>query len=168
MRAARPDEMDLVIAIDDDAIAHYATAGITFDLAADHPFAVAEYARWTAALTSGDVFFSLAGGEPVGFAVMGLVDGEPYLEQLSVRRAAMRRGHGSALFVRALDWARARSDGGLWLNTYGHLSWNRPFYERRGFVLVAESEWRTEMRGVVAAQRAVLPRPEQRVVMRHA
>lgn len=168
VRAARVDEMDTVVAIDDDALEHYPSEGLVIDLAPDHPFAIAEHARWRAALASGDVFLALEAEVPVGIAVMGTVDGEPYLEQLSVRRDAMRRGLGGALIEQALRWARARSSGGLWLNTYGHLSWNRPFYERRGFVVVSESDWRPEMRAIVATQRAYLPRPEQRVVMHHA
>jgi GNAT superfamily N-acetyltransferase len=167
VRVARADEMDVVIAIDDDALKHYPSEGLVIDLAANHPFAIAEHARWSAALASGDVFLALYDEVPVGIAVMGTVDGEPYLEQLSVRRDAMKRGHGSRLIRRALAWARARA-GGLWLNTYGHLSWNRPFYARRGFVVVPEGAWRPEMRAVVEEQRLVLPRPEQRVVMHHA
>ena len=74
------------------------------------------------------------------------------------------RGVGTALLETAFRWADARG-AGLWLNTYGHLSWNRPFYERRGFLLVPEAEWRAEMRTVVQEQRANLPLPDQRVVM---
>lgn len=165
LRVASLGEMGTLTSIDDDALQHYPTEGLVIDLTADHPFAIAEQARWSRALAMGDVWFSLERGVPVGVAVLGTIDGDPYLDQLSVRRSAMGRGHGSRLVAHALAWARARSHGGLWLNTYGHLSWNRPFYERRGFRVVPEREWRAEMRAVVEAQRACLPRPEERVVM---
>lgn len=165
LRVAAGSEMDTLLSIDDDALQHYPSEGLVIDLRDDHPFALAERARWARALAAGDVVFSLEEGVPVGVAVLGTMDGEPYLDQLSVRRSAMRHGHGSRLVAHALAWARARSRAGLWLNTYGHLSWNRPYYERRGFRVIPEAEWKPEMRGTIEAQRACLPRPEERVVM---
>jgi GNAT superfamily N-acetyltransferase len=138
---------------------------VTIDLPPHHPFIVTERARWGASLRAGDVFFAdEAGIGPVGVAVLGRMDGEPYLDQISVRLEYVERGVGSALLQSAVSWAAPRGRG-LWLNTYGHLSWNRPFYERRGFALVDERSWNPEMRAVVAEQRATLPCPEQRVVM---
>lgn len=169
IRSATERELETLFAVDDDAFTLYETEGLIIDLPATHPFALAERARWTQSLRRGDAFFAIDdAGEPIGFATMDVVDGSAYLDQLSVRRAAMKRGVGSALIEAAMGWARARFDDGLWLNTYGHLSWNRPFYERRGFHVVEESAWRPEMRAIIAEQRACLPRPEQRVVMHRA
>jgi GNAT superfamily N-acetyltransferase len=39
----------------------------------------------------------------------------------------MRQGLGRRLVRQAIDWAGPEP---LWLTTYAHLSWNRPFYER--------------------------------------
>lgn len=165
IRMASPDEMDTVLAVDEDACRRYATAGVTIDLPPHHPFIVAERTRWSVSLRSGDVFLAEAVGTgPVGVAVLGRLDGEPYLDQISVRLEHIQRGVGSVLLQNAVSWA-ARRGRGLWLNTYGHLAWNRPFYERRGFALVDERSWNPEMRAVVAEQRASLPFPEQRVVM---
>ena len=102
-------------------------------------------------------------------------EGAPYLEQLSVRRAAMGRGLGRRLLGHAIARAReyeARrgmgSSGRLWLTTYGHLRWNRPFYAREGFVVVPEAAWPVGIAHHVAEQRRCLPDPEQRIAMRRA
>ena len=165
IRTGEPDEVGTIFAIDEDACRRYETAGAVMDLKADHPFVLAERGRWRASLLSGDVFLAehtVRG--PVGIAVMGWMDGEPYLDQLSVRLEHAGRGIGSTLLEAAVGWARRRAPR-IWLNTYGHLSWNRPFYERRGFVLVDEPSWNPEMRATVETQRASLPWPDQRVVM---
>jgi GNAT superfamily N-acetyltransferase len=169
IRRARPGELAVLQDIDDDSCDLYHAAGLAIDLSPEHAFVVAERARWTASLAAGDVFAAVdADDAPVGFAALTRVDGAPYLDQLSVRCAAMRRGLGGQLLTAAIAWASARSSEGLWLNTYGHLAWNAPFYARHGFVLVPEAAWRPQMCAIVAEQRAALPAPHHRVVMHRA
>lgn len=167
IRKAGPDDFGLMLSIDDDASRRYALHGYALGLKDGDLFVLAEQARWRASLEAGDVFIAETdAGGGIGIAVLGLKDGQPYLDQLSVRLDAMGRGVGDALLREAIGWARARG-APLTLNTYGHLPWNRPFYERRGFVVVPEAAWGPEMRAIIAEQRACLPDPEQRVVMRH-
>lgn len=167
LRVARPDEVDLLVAIDDDAGALYADFGIHLELEADDPFVLLERERWLAALRAGRVQLAVtASGEAVGFAALGSVDGAPYLDQLSVRRAFMRQGLGSRLLASALQ--ASAGQGALWLTTYAHLPFNRPFYERAGFVVVPEAECGPELRATLGLQRRSLPRPEERVAMRRA
>lgn len=126
---------------------------------------VEEREQWARALASGDGFIAEdAEHRAMGIAVLGRLDDEPYLDQLSVRLEHMGQGVGSALLSVAVAWAHERGPG-LWLNTYRHLPWNRPFYEARGFTLVEESSWRPEMRATIERQRACLPLPGERVVM---
>lgn len=165
IRSAAPSELDVVLSVDDDASRRYPSAGVVIDLAVTHPFIVAERARWGASLARGDVFLAERDGGAVGVAVLGTVDGAPYLDQLSVRMDAMGQGVGGELLARAKSWAAARSRRGLFLTTYGHLAWNVPFYRRRGLSLVREANWAPEIRGVIESQRACLPAPDQRVVM---
>lgn len=162
IRPASVRELDEVLAIDDDASTLYAEAGLPLGITREHPFAVAERARWARALAQGRAFFAME-ERPIGIAVLGVVDGAPYLDQLSVRREAMGRGVGRALLEHALAWAAGRP---LWLTTYDHLPWNRPFYERAGFAVVHEGEWGPGIRAIVAEQREHLPDPHARVVMR--
>ncbi|HVV87684.1 MAG TPA: GNAT family N-acetyltransferase [Kofleriaceae bacterium] len=170
LRTGAEAELDDAIAIDTDACEAYRAIGLPFDFALEHPFAAAEVARWRASARAGLLTFAcLPDGERVGFASLGTLDGRPYLDQLSVRRAYMRRGLGGALVEHAVGWSAAA--GELWLTTYDRrVPWNQPWYERRGFVAVADEACGPEVRADLAHQREVLPAPDGRVamVLRHA
>jgi GNAT superfamily N-acetyltransferase len=164
VRPASPAEIDEFVAIDNDACALYAQAGLQVDLGPEHPFSRAERACWTRAAGQGRVFLAEPpDGRSVGLLVMDLVDGAPYLEQLSVRTSAMRRGLGRRLLGHALAWAGERP---LWLTTYGHLPWNRPFYESAGFGVVPEAQCPPGIVAILEDQRRWLPAPDQRIAMR--
>ncbi len=165
IRVARPDELATVLDVDDDATRLYASAGLPLGLTSEHPFVRAEQARWAAALRDGDVRVAERDGAVVGIAVLGTIDGDPYLDQLSVRMSSMRQGVGRALVEDAWDWARARGPR-LWLSTYAHLPWNRPFYEKHGFRVVDLRACGPELRAVIAEQQSSLPEPTERVAMR--
>src|SRR6188472_644182 len=138
IRRASPAEIDEMIAIDVDACTLYEAAGLDADLGPDHPYSVAERACWTRCAREGNAFLACRpDGRAVGLLVMDRVDGAPYLEQLSIRRVAMRQGLGRRLLDRAIEWAGREP---LWLTTYAHIPWNRPFYERHGFVAVPEAQ----------------------------
>jgi GNAT superfamily N-acetyltransferase len=166
-RVADTDELDLLCEIDLDASRLFEHAGLFMMPPNDQELAEAERRRWMECLRARCVLLAVNGtGESLGFMALAALDDEPYLEQLSVRMHAMRRGIGSALLnaaLRTAENARARS---LWLNTYGHLSWNRPFYERAGFRIVPVEQWGGDMAREILFQRRVLPAPDQRVVMR--
>lgn len=165
IRRASPDEIDEMLSIDVDACSLYDQAGIHAELAPEHPYSVAERASWTRCAKEGNAFLAMgADARPVGLLVMDLIDGAPYLEQLSVRRIAMQQGLGRRLLQRAIAWAGQRP---LWLTTYAHIAWNRPFYQRHGFVPVPESECPPGMAAILNDQRRALPVPDQRIAMRH-
>lgn len=163
IRPASGEELGEAVAIDDDACNRFERAGLRFSIEDDHPFALAEYARWRLAADEDRMFFAWSGeGHPVGLLVLGFVNGEPHVEQLSVREAAGRQGIGARLLSLAIAWAGGRP---LWLETYAHVAWNRPFYERHGFVVVQEASAPAEVRARLAEQRRWLPAPEERVAM---
>lgn len=169
IRLGTPSDMPAVVGIDDDATHLYAEAGIVIALALTHPFTVDERARWTHSAETNRLFLAVdEHGVPIGFAAMEPADGELYLDQLSVKRAAMRRGAGRALLHRAIAEAKAGGYSYLWLTTYSHLAWNRPFYEREGLVVVPEAEWGPRIRHHVEDQKRWLPLPDERVAMRKA
>jgi ribosomal protein S18 acetylase RimI-like enzyme len=63
--------------------------------------------------------------------------------QLYVRVGCHRQGFGSRL----LDWAKAQSNGSLWLYTFARNRVAQAFYEHHGFVVVArgfEQSWGLE------------------------
>jgi GNAT superfamily N-acetyltransferase len=167
IRPAAPGEIDLLIAIDDDASQLYARSGLALNLTGGNAFSVAERARWLESARRGCAFVAVdAQDAGVGFAALGEVDGQPYLDQLAVRLAAMRRGIGRSLLGLAVDWARGQGGDALWLTTWSHLPYNRPFYERDGFVVVPEAEVGPDVRHHLAEQRRWLPAPEHRIAMR--
>jgi GNAT superfamily N-acetyltransferase len=136
-------------------------------LTPDHPYVRRERVQWIEAARRGWVFIAVdAAPDAAGFLIMDLMDGEPYVEQLSIRMRAMRRGLGTTFVHRALAWAAERR-GPLWLNTYAHVPWNRPYYERFGFEVVPERLCGPQMRACLEEQRCALPAPEQRIAMRH-
>lgn len=167
LRVGARDELETLADIDRDACELFVRAGLDVELADQHEFTQAERARWLNSLVSGDTLLALNScGEPVGFAATAARDGKPYLDQLSVRQAAMGFGIGSALLGATEHNARATGARSLWLTTYRHLPWNRPFYERRGFVVVPETQCGPDMRAELEFERRWLPAPGERVAMR--
>jgi GNAT superfamily N-acetyltransferase len=169
IRPALPSELALLGEIDDDAVQLYVQHGVAVALTREHPFARDELRRWLRSAELGRTFLAVDDADAgVGFAALDLLDGEPYLDQLSVRPSVMRRGIGSRLIGRSLEWARSAGGAFLWLTTYGHLSFNREYYEKRGFVVVPESDCGPGIRHHLAEQRRYLPAPDERVAMRCA
>jgi GNAT superfamily N-acetyltransferase len=166
LRLATVAELDLLCDIDQDASRLFEQAGLFMTSPHDRELSAAERTRWMACLRAQGVLLAVTPeGGAIGFMALHALDGEPYLEQLSVRMHAMRRGVGSALLAaaqRSAARARARL---LWLTTYRHLSWNRAFYERAGFRIVSAEHWGGDMAQEIAFQRRVLPAPDERVVM---
>jgi GNAT superfamily N-acetyltransferase len=167
IRPASVAEIDTLCKIDLDASRLFEHAGLFLELPSGHEFAVNERNSWLRSLTAGRALLAVsAAGEPVGFAAAGVLDNEPFIDQLSVLTKWMRLGIGTALLNAIVRVSRDSGAPALWLTTYGHLSWNRPFYERHGFVVVPERECGAELRKVLQYERRWLPCPEERVAMR--
>lgn len=167
VRIGTPADIDALCDIDRDAGELFVQAGLDLDLPNDHEFVTAERTRWLSSLRAGMTLLAeVPAGSPIGFAAGGTRDGEPYLDQLSVRMGEMRRGIGTTLLSAFESRARAGGARALWLTTYRHLSWNRPLYERRGFVAVPEAMVGPELRAELAHERRWLPLPQERIIMR--
>ena len=160
LRQASPSELHVAVAIDDDASELYASAGIVLRFPEGHPFVLGERARWKRCAEAGGLWFAVEAGVVAGFAALEALDGVTHLEQLSVRRDLGRHGIGGTLLRKALEHAP------LTLTTYAHVPWNAPWYERNGFVRLAEHEWTPGLRARMVEERAALPFPEQRVAMK--
>lgn len=163
VRKARKTELGALQFIDDKAGELYLEAGLNFDLQDNHPFLLAEAGRWQRSIDSGLTYVvEKEQGDLVGFAVLGFLDSEPYLDQLSVHPDEMRKGIGRTLLRLACEWA---GDKPLWLTTYSHFAWNKPFYERYGFVKAREELIGVETKEILKEQRSALPEPDKRIVM---
>ena len=166
LRAGRPGDLASLCEVDRDAAELFTLAGLHLDLPDDHEFPAAETERWRRSLAAGTALLAVdIAGVVAGFAALGERDGEAFVEQLAVRRSHMRRGIGGALLAAGASLA-ARNHSELWLTTYDHLEWNRPYYERHGFTRVAEQRCAAEVRAVMSFERRWLPFPERRVAMR--
>lgn len=92
--------------------------------------------------------------QPVGYALVDLVDGHAHLEQLSVVPEHGRRGIGQALLQAVVDWARARGDEEITLSTFRDVAFNAPFYARHGFVTVDAGNLTDGLQALVAKEAA--------------
>jgi len=158
-------DLDTLLRIDQDASVLFEQAGLFLDLPESHEFSVSERARIRGSLAAGSAIVAMDPYDtPIGFIAIGALGGLPYVEQISVLPAHMRRGLGAQLLDDAFDFL---GDGqAMWLTTYDHLPWNRPFYERRGYTVIAEGECDAGIRRELDFQRRWLPQPERRVAMR--
>lgn len=126
------------------------------------------------AMTRDDLVTGIAGGllhvatvddGPMGFALVGRVDGQAHLLELDVDPGHGRRGMGSALLEACCDAAARRGHTAMTLTTLRDVPWNAPFYARRGFSELAESSWGEELRGIVDKERMLGFPMQLRVVM---
>ena len=74
-----------------------------------------------------------ADGQPGGFALAEPMDGALFLLEMSVALPQQGRGLGSALLAAVIAHARDCGYASLLLTTDRELSWNGPYYRRRGF-----------------------------------
>lgn len=162
VRAPMQDELPLLQAIGIAAGRRFAEVGLD-DVAADPPPALADLDRWRKA---GRAWVTTdRDGHPVGFVVVDLVDEAAHVEEISVLPDLGGRGHGMALMRHVEKWARAKGFMAVTLTTFSEVPWNRPWYERRGYRVLAEDEWTP---GLVARREVEAEHgldPEQRVVM---
>jgi len=146
IRAARPNEIRLLPAIESAADRRFARVGL--QLVVDmpgHSLATLEHGRrhgllWVATARRGHV---------VGFVLMEIKRGIALIEQLSVLDRWQGRGLGTALIERCAAAARALGHAPLYLTTYRDVAWNKPFYERRGFTEAPRGALNRTLRGVL-------------------
>lgn len=168
-RAGEVGDLATLLEIDQDSSQLFERAGLYLDLPEGHEFPASEREHLRASLADGLAIIAMDGrGHALAFVALGERDGSPYVEQISVRAEFTHRGIGSALLDLALRTADARNAPAAWLTTYDHLPWNRPFYERHGFVRIPEADCGHEIRAELEFQRRWLPLPAQRIAMRRA
>ncbi len=126
------------------------------------------------AMTQDDLAIGIAEGSlhvatvddaPVGFALVGTVDGQAHLLEMDVDPEHGRRGIGGALLEAACDAAARRGHAAMTLTTLRDVPWNAPFYARRGFTGLAEPQWGDELRRIVERERMLGFPMHLRVVM---
>jgi GNAT superfamily N-acetyltransferase len=159
IRAARPDELDLLPPIERASGEVFRDIGMPH-IADDDPMPVRTLRRhhvWVA-VDSADA--------PVAFVVAAELDGCAHIEQVSVHPDHARRGVGARLIDRVADWAAGRGLTALTLTTFASVPWNAPYYRRLGFRVLPSEEITPGLAAVVAAETARGLDPATRVCMR--
>ena len=106
------------------------------------------------------------GGEPIGFALLDVVDGAIHLEEIDVHPAHGRCGVGRALLEAVCEWAGRAGHRAVTLTTFRGIPWNEPFYASAGFRALAPHEFGPGLAAVVRDETARGLDPAQRVTMR--
>jgi GNAT superfamily N-acetyltransferase len=165
LRPASSADVDAIRAVGADAGERFRTiADPRIARCADHdPWEVAELAAYAAA---GRAWVATVDDAVVGFVLVDVVDGCAHVEEVSVGLAAQGHGVGTALLDAVRDWARASGFPAVTLTTFADVPWNRPFYERRGYRVLADAEITAGMRHRIAEEAALGLDPDLRVVMR--
>ncbi|WP_405088301.1 GNAT family N-acetyltransferase [Microbispora sp. NBC_01389] len=107
---------------------------------------------------------------PVGFALLGVVDGLTHLEQIAVHPGHANQGIGTRLLEAVYATAAAprttATAAVVTLTTFRDVPWNAPWYARRGFRVIHPHEWGPELSALVEHERALGIEVAPRVVMR--
>jgi GNAT superfamily N-acetyltransferase len=102
---------------------------------------------------------------PVGFGLCERLGPGCHLQQLSVLPERARRGIGSAILDGLLELSLERGDAAMTLITYADIAWNRPFYARRGFRVVARERAPEHLLRLLDEERGLGIDISRRVVM---
>lgn len=156
IRAARPDDLPLLPAIERAAASQFRATAFAF--IADFPLA-------SPALDLGHerVWVAVdADDRPIGFAVAHPLDGAIYLHELDVHPDHGRRGIGRRLVAAVAAWGRENGAAAVTLATFRDIPWNGPYYARLGFHPLADDELGPGLRAIRQAEAdAGLPAAER-------
>lgn len=114
----------------------------------------------------GHLFVATVEGTLAGYAWVVDLDGQPHLEQISVRRAYGGHGVGVALVDRARAWAVEQGGDSLTLSTFRDVAFNGPWYARLGFVEVPDPDADPRWREIRRHERAAGLDVDARIIMR--
>lgn len=76
-----------------------------------------------------------------------------HIDQVTVHPDAAHRGLGALMIESVSADPRSKARGLLTLTSFADVPWNGPYYERIGFLNIAESEWPEGVAEKVAADR---------------
>ena len=130
VRAARPEDLPALAAVERAALDLFAEAGLP-ELADGPVLERAEVERYHA-----EGFVAVAEHARdgiVGFVVARPIGGCAHIQEMDVHPNHGRLGLGRRLLDMALAWARGAGYRQVTLTTFRDVAWNAPFYARCGF-----------------------------------
>ena len=104
--------------------------------------------------------------QPVGYALVELVDGHAHVGQLSVLPEEGGRGVGTQLLDAVAEWATGCGHAEITLTTFRDLPFNGPLYAKRGYDVVPDAELTDGLRSIAEHEVTFGFDPTKRVVMR--
>ncbi|MBR8656829.1 GNAT family N-acetyltransferase [Achromobacter sp. Marseille-Q0513] len=119
------------------------------------------------AQAAGLLWVAEADGQPGGFALAEPMDGSLFLLEMSVALPRQGRGLGSALLAAVIAHARDGGYASVLLTTDRELSWNGPYYRRRGFFELERGRQGPALRARLDEEAAAGFDPARRVAMAH-
>jgi GNAT superfamily N-acetyltransferase len=145
IRVARGDELPRLPQIEQLASMLFAETKYATEIVADAlPLEFLESQQ-----TAGLVWVAAdSNGEPVGFAVVKMVDASAHLHELSVDPVHGRRGIGSRLITAVVEWAKQCGYESLTLSTFRDIEWNAPYYRKLGFRELDDEELSAGLREI--------------------
>jgi GNAT superfamily N-acetyltransferase len=163
IRPPRRDELETLRSIERGAGRAFSAVGMA-RIAADEPPSVAilESHRangraWVAVDTQ---------DRPIAYMLTSVVDGSAHIDQISVDPTHARHGLGAALIDHLAAIARTEGRAALTLTTFRDVPWNRPYFERLGFMIVEPADQGAELAAVVSRESVTIPSDAPRVAMR--
>lgn len=162
IRLASAEDLPLLPAIEHEAASRFALYGLDTVMAT----VVSDAAQFQSAYYAGRLWVAAdAQNHPVGFALANVIRGHAHLDELDVLPAHGRRGLGAALVQAVHQWAVQQGFSAITLTTMAQIPWNRPFYERLGYHVVAPDALSEALRALLSAEAAHGLPPKGRVVM---
>ncbi|WP_454199701.1 GNAT family N-acetyltransferase [Nocardia sp. Marseille-Q1738] len=150
IRPATPHDLPALQDIERAAGKPFAEIGMTA-VAADEPPSLETLRGFQEA---GRAWVWSEGDAPIGYLVVGVIDGNAHIDQVSVHPDYAGRRIGKRLIDRAARWAADEGLPALTLTTFTEVVWNGPYYERLGFRYLSAEEETPGLRTLRAAERA--------------
>lgn len=88
-----------------------------------------------------------------------------HIDQVTVHPEASRRGLGALMIESVSADPRSKERGLITLTSFANVPWNAPYYERIGFLDIAEEDWPEGVAEKVEAERGTSIAAWPRVVM---
>ena len=148
IRYADEDEVEELTAIEIDADKRYANS-LHPEIANGHHIPSEALAR---AVVARQVVVAVEDDAILGWLLLTKAGDEICIGQISVRRSAGGRGVGTKLLSTIVDSVRRAGHQSIVLNTQADVAWNRPWYDRHGFVVVPPEEWTADMHVIAEEQ----------------
>jgi len=123
------------------------------DLPPEHRGDTLPLDRLQHAQANGLLWVALAqSGAAVGFLAAESAGDELHVCEMSVTPEQGGKGLGRALLTTVIEHGHAAGYAALTLTTFAHVPWNRPFYERLGFRVLAPDECDERLQRILAAE----------------